>query len=615
MSSNMKILVADDNRDHIQLMGEILKEELGAEIESATTGEECLKKVDKDSYDLLLLDYLFPKINGLDILKTITDKHSDLPVIMVTGHGDEKIAVEAMKTGAIDYIVKSEDGFAALPSAAKKAIEKSQLKKGLRESEEKYRTLVETAQEGISITDLDENMTFTNQAFADLLGYTKEELLGLNLSQISDKEGFAKFRKETKKRQRGQSSKYEIKLYTKAGEVKYFSVSATPLSDYKGTVTGTLGLLDDITERKRAEEALRESEEKYRDLIENINDFVYTLDLNGNFTSANKIAFETFGYTSDDLYKTNFIDLLPEKYQAQALKDFQTILKHGEIRNAVAVIKSKEGKEVWLEFNSTAIVKDGKVVGTRGVARDITERKRAEELLRESEKLAATGRIAARIAHEINNPLGGIKNSFLLIKDAIPKDHPYYQYVGRIEKEIDRIAHIVHQMFDLYRQDREPTKQFSVDETIRDVVALLESSCRERQVNIEIDTGEAPVVDTMPEGSLRQVLFNVIQNAIEASPPGKMVKVTAGASKNFFTLTVSDQGKGIPEKIRSHIFEPFFTTKSAEVTGGLGLGLSVSKSLVEAMGGSLDFESKTGKGTKFSIVLPMERLKKEEQNG
>jgi len=140
--------------------------------------------------------------------------------------------------------------------------ERKRAKEKLQESEKKYRTLVETAQEGIGILDPDENIIFVNQAFADLLGYQKDELLSLNLSQISDKEQFAKFKKATEERRQGKSSRYEAKLYTETGEPKYFSLSASPLFDDKGAFTGTMGLLADITERKRAEENLRKAKEE-----------------------------------------------------------------------------------------------------------------------------------------------------------------------------------------------------------------------------------------------------------------------------------------------------------------------------------------------------------------
>ncbi len=235
------------------------------------------------------------------------------------------------------------------------------------------------------------------------------------------------------------------------------------------------------------------------------------------------------------------------------------------------------------------------------------ERQRAE-----SEKLAATGRMAARIAHEINNPLAGIKNSFLLIKKVIPQSHRYHSFVGRIEKEIDRIARIVRQMFDLYRPDQESARKFLINETIGDVVAMLKASASQRDVLVEVEAN-ASIHVTMPEGPVQQVLYNVIQNAIEASPDGRPVKIVAAVRGGLLTITVADRGSGIPEEARERIFEPFFTTKDDLARAGLGLGLSVSKSMVEAMGGTLDFKSEVDQGTVFRINLPLGGMHKEEQ--
>jgi signal transduction histidine kinase len=233
----------------------------------------------------------------------------------------------------------------------------------------------------------------------------------------------------------------------------------------------------------------------------------------------------------------------------------------------------------------------------------------------EIEKLGAAGRMATRIAHEINNPLAGIKNSFLLIKDAVPEDHPYYDYTGRIEKEIDRIAWIVRQMFDLHRPDQHAVRKSPLAEVIKDVVILLDSSCREYSVSIQVDISDASASLATQDALLRQVLYNVVQNSIEASPSGGMVRIAAAVMEDTLNITISDQGVGIPEEARFRIFEPFFTTKSGNTTGGLGLGLSVSKGIVEAMGGSIDFESRLCHGTTFDIVLPLNRTTTEVHNG
>jgi signal transduction histidine kinase len=231
--------------------------------------------------------------------------------------------------------------------------------------------------------------------------------------------------------------------------------------------------------------------------------------------------------------------------------------------------------------------------------------------LREREKLAATGRMAARIAHEINNPLAGIKNAFRLIKGAVPIDHPHVQYVSRIDKEIDRIAVIVQQIFDLYRPELETPRTFRFDAAIQDIVALLESSCRQYGVRISLQMQPRAAVLNLPEGAVRQVLFNLLVNAIEASPQGGNVEVQVEFHDEYVKIEVSDQGKGIPQAIQSQIFEPFFTTKDGTSRRGLGLGLSISKSLVEAMNGRIEFRSRPEAGMSFQVLLPP-RLPRQE---
>jgi signal transduction histidine kinase len=221
------------------------------------------------------------------------------------------------------------------------------------------------------------------------------------------------------------------------------------------------------------------------------------------------------------------------------------------------------------------------------------------------ERMAANGRMAARIAHEINNPLAGIKNSFSLIEDAIPPDHPFVHYVPRIRREIDRIAYIVRQMFDLYRPEQEAPREFDVVAAVQDVVDLLQLNCQQHGIVIHCDTPPAAVRAHLPRNSLFQVLFNVIQNAIEASPPGGVVTVAMATAGERIEFAVADQGTGIPPEIGSRVFEPFFTTKESGQGGsGLGLGLSISREMLESMGGTLVYDS-TGNGTTFRISIPV----------
>jgi hypothetical protein len=227
-----------------------------------------------------------------------------------------------------------------------------------------------------------------------------------------------------------------------------------------------------------------------------------------------------------------------------------------------------------------------------------------------SDKLAATGRMAARVAHEINNPLAGIKNSLLLVKDAIPGDHPHFQYVELIEAEIRRIAEIVRRMYDLYHPETAEPVPVPLAATARNVLALLQSTFKAAGVSVKLELPDRPVESMMVRGSPNQILYNLMQNAVEASGPGDTVTVSVVSQGSRATIQVADEGTGIAEELQERVFEPFFTSKSGGEASGLGLGLTVTKGLVEAAGGGITFESEPGR-TVFRVELPL-RMEHEE---
>ena len=289
------------------------------------------------------------------------------------------------------------------------------------------------------------------------------------------------------------------------------------------------------------------------------------------------------------------------------------ITGHGTEKIAVETMKLgaddyivKDLSGGWLDLLPSVIER---VLARR---RLLEEKEQAREQLRQSEKrlakaekLAATGRMAACVAHEINNPLAGIKNAFLLIKDAVPDDHPDKELVPQIEREIDRIARIVRQMLELHSPEQNPVCQINVGEVIRDVVFMLEPGCRQRGVSMQVDLPDPRARASLPEGSMHQVLYTLVTNAIEASPPDAVVKITGLIAEDRLQITVEDEGCGIPLDVQERVFEPFFTTKGPAASGGFGLGLPILMGAVKALGGSLNFESVPDKGTVFRVVLPV----------
>jgi PAS domain S-box-containing protein len=247
----------------------------------------------------------------------------------------------------------------------------------------------------------------------------------------------------------------------------------------------------------------------------------------------------------------------------------------------------------------------GSVKRVMGITADVTASRRAQQELREVEALSGMGRVAARVAHEINNPLAGIRSAFTLIKDAVPLDHPHRHYVGSIEREVERIAGVTRQLYEVYRPEQEPGEA-SLSTIANDAVALLEQVNRSANVEIDVHLEDVPTVVPVSGALLRQIVYNLVQNAVDASPVGGTVDITGRVERQDLVLAVLDQGTGVPVELRQRIFEPFFTTKDATLrTSGMGLGLSMVARSVAAAGGTIDVDDAPGGGARFTVRLPL----------
>ncbi len=272
---------------------------------------------------------------------------------------------------------------------------------------------------------------------------------------------------------------------------------------------------------------------------------------------------------------------------------------------------------------------NGRHLGFRTSIRDMTERHHLREQLRlhaahlenlvqertarirqleqhkrQMEKLAALGQLAAGVAHEINNPLAGIRNAFELIRSDLSPDHEHYELLELIDREIQRISSIILQMYQLYGPVRQEPREFMLERTVMEVVALLQCISQKQRVTLTTSGLDPATPVLLLEGSVKQILYNLIHNAILAAPVNTEVSVCLERRDSEIHIIVQDYGPGIPDDLLPRIFDPFFTTRISAPGTGMGLGLSVSRNLIESMGGSVLVDTHPGFGSRFTAVFP-----------
>ncbi|MGR3302468.1 MAG: ATP-binding protein [Candidatus Scalindua sp.] len=667
MSIPIRVLIVEDSEDDTILMVRELRKDgfdvVFERVDDLTAMENALVK---QEWDIVISDYSMPKLDGIDALKLLEKKQVDLPFILVSGTIGEDIAVEAMKAGADDYIMK--DNLTRLVSAVKRELKEFEARQKLKRMEEAIQalvksTVVKTGQDafrriGSGIRDW---LGTDYVCLGQILDKDKVKVLSMNVNgefkcgciydlkgTLGDsviKDGFCYYPEGA-----GKLLPEACEQCSKIKAEGYVGISIRDESDRNiGLLwTASRNKLDlpprarevmeiiavkaaSEIERMRAEEQLQ----KLSHAVEESSSVVLITDIKGAIEYVNPRFTKQTGYTlAEALGRTPSI-LKSGKTSRDEYKQLWEAITSGKEWHGEFCNKKKNGELYW-ESASISPVKnrEGKITNFIAVKEDITERKRMEETIRrhneelellveerttrimelerqrmENEKLAAAGQMAARVAHEINNPLSGIKGGFMLVKDAIDEKHKYYQYVGLIEKEVDRIARIVKQMFDLNRPYQGKISEFDSMVPIRDVINMLRNLGNEHDVSLDLNACSNTVKTTMSEDYFRQILYNIIKNAIEASPEGGKVNVNVRNHDGRLKVIVSDQGGGISDELRSKIFEPFFTTKDKYSGSGMGLGLSTTKVITESMGGTLDFSSKEGKGTAFTIDLPINLIK------
>ena len=291
-----------------------------------------------------------------------------------------------------------------------------------------------------------------------------------------------------------------------------------------------------------------------------------------------------------------------------------TIARGERIEHFETVRRTKSGELIDVSLTISPIKDEqGRVIGAAKIARDITQRKRTEKALQMTEKLASVGRLAATVAHELNNPLEAVTNFIFLAQTTDNLPEPAKEYLTLADRELERVSHIAQQTLGFYR-DTSSRTVVDIRESLDDVLRVFESKLRYKSLKTEINVERGLKIEALG-GEVRQVFSNLISNAIDASPSRGVIKVHAKTvvkrGSQYAQIAFADHGCGIPDGLKTSIFNPFFTTKSDV---GTGLGLWVSKSLVEKHGGRIAFRSTQGKGTVFTLQFPLRAPHHKKEN-
>ena len=494
----------------------------------------------------------------------------------------------------------------------------------LRESEENFRALAEACPYGILIYQ-NEYWVYVNPAGQDITGYSAEELFRMKFWEIVDPEHREIARDRGLRREAGEYviPSYDLKIRTKNGHARWISLTTTTCT-FNGKTAGML-IAADITKDRERREELWESEQKYRTIINNIDEGYYEIDLDGSLTFFNESTCRIVGRPAQELHGLNYREYTGEEDARRLYSIFREVYETGRPARSIDLgFYRPDGERRHVEVSATLIRnRSGELMGFRGLVRDITDRKQAEAekakleaQLMHAHKMEAVGTLAGGIAHDFNNILQAINGYAQILLMNKKPDDPDYERLIHLEKAGERASGLIQQLLTFSRKVEGEHRPISLNEEIRSVRKLLEQTLPKMiDIRLELESGLWFVkADPM---HMEQILLNLACNAADAMPGGG--RLTVGTKNVVFDeeycrghldatpgqyvlMTVSDTGAGMDPETLKHIFDPFYTTK--EAGKGTGLGLASVYGIVKGHGGRIQCYSEPGQGAVFRIYLP-----------
>ena len=629
VNDQVNILMVDDQPAKL-LSYEVILRELGENLVKASSGKEALEQLLKTDIAVVLMDVSMPDLDGFQLAEMIREhpRFQKTAIIFISAvHLTDVDRVKGYQRGAVDYIsvpvvpevLRAKVSVFAELHRKTKQLEKlnrdleqrvAQRTEELQASESQFRTLANSIPQLAWIADPDGSPRWYNQRWYEYTATNLEEMRDGGWHRVIHPEHVTRVMSGIEcSWASGDPWEDTFPLLGHDGEYRWFLSRALPIRETSGRIVRWFGTNTDITEQKRAQERISESERRFRTMADKAPVMIWIAGLDKLFTYFNQPWLDFTGRSLEHQLGDGWTEGVHPDDLPRCLETYTSAFDARMPFSMEYRLRRADGEYRWIMDNGVPLIgPDQTFSGYIGGCIDMTERRLTENALIRSEKLAAMGRLAGIIAHEINNPLEAISNAFFLLREHPSLDREAHYYASLAEQELARVTHITRQTLSFYRESREPVF-VSVFDVLDNVLELQSRRIKANRIVLEKQFRSSSAIQGFPN-ELKQVFLNLIGNAIEAMKEGGQLRVRVddrteeGTGRHGVRVTITDTGSGIDPEHSKRIFEPFFTTKD---TKGTGLGLWISKGIIQKYDGTIRFRSlrfANGRTTCFSVFIP-----------
>jgi len=623
------LIVEDDQVCRTLLLTMLAKSSLPiSQVECTESLSAAFKLAGNNHFDVMLLDLNLPDSSGLDTLVRTSERYPNTAIVVITGWYDEEVGLGAIASGAQECLLKGSYTLEMLSKSIRYAVERKQVDRKLQLAEERYRTIFENSAVAIMVADENERLVSWNRFTETLLEMTKEDLYLRPVKTFYPPDEWEKIRAYNVI-QKGMQHHVETRMVKKDGSIIDVDISLTVSRESGGKRTGSIGIVRDVTERKRIQEILDRKQKNLEAIfdaapvgmllvdehmiVKRVNDAIRRMIRRKYSEIINRRIGDALGCAncSHDGKECGYdpaCDACPLQNTIQTVLNLKRPAREAEIQPTLEV----DGGEItpWLSISAEPTTVDGSRHVVVAVA-DITDRKRAEEKLNETMQIKS--RFISMISHELRTPLSSVKQGIDIVLDEVVGKINEIQksFLDIAKRNIDRLARLINDILDFQAIEagkmRLDMQQDCIGTVAREVHKSMVSIAKQKGIDLTVE-----LEDNLPKAifdcdKITQVLVNLVSNAIKSIPDRGKAHIQVQRYGEELTMRVKDTGIGIPKKDLSKIFDQFYRVQSAnKPIEGTGLGLAIVKRIVTMHRGRIEVDSEVGRGTTFTVFLPLD---------